>query len=116
MALAPRDLPAKRDRDIFSPNIDALIFVLFDIHKVFERLDGKNVFFALLGDFLRSRFDEIVEQSQRFVDVTPIFSMIVQSLPDHLRMEAVLILGQYIHEYSLQQSGIIIGLVGFRSK
>ena len=61
-----------------------MIFVLLDIHEVFERLDGKNVLFALLGDFLGPSFDEIVEQSKGFVDVTPIFSMIVQPLPDHL--------------------------------
>ena len=72
---------------MLSPDIDSLIFILLDIHEVFERLNGENVFFALLGDFLRPSFDQIVEQSQRFIDVAPIFTVIVQPLPDHLNRQ-----------------------------
>lgn len=57
--------------------------VSVDVLEVSERLDDGDVLPALLGHPLAARFDQIVQQGQRFVDVAPVFPVVVEALPDH---------------------------------
>lgn len=68
----------------FLTHMNALILALLHVLKVFECLDRENVFLALLRDLFGARFYEVLEKQQRFVDVTPIATVVVCSLPNHL--------------------------------
>lgn len=64
--------------------MNPLILALLHVLEVLEGLDGENVLLALLRHLLRAGLYQILEQQERFVDVSPVLAVVVCSLPDHL--------------------------------
>lgn len=66
------------------PHVNPLVFpVPVDVLEVLERLYGKYVFLTLVGHSLRTRLDEIIQQGQGFVNMSPVLPVVIESLPDH---------------------------------
>lgn len=65
-------------------DIDTLVTsVSIQVLEVFQRLNGEYVLFCRFGHTLGARFHKIVQQRERLVNVTPVFAVIVQPLPDN---------------------------------
>ena len=66
------------------PHVDALVTAVpVRELEVPEGLDGENVLPALLGNALRAVLDQVVQQGEGFVDVTPVFPVVIEPLPYH---------------------------------
>lgn len=96
------------------PDVDSLVppFSVY-VLEVSECLDDGHVLPTVLGHPLGTRFDQVVQQDQRLVDVTPVFPVVIDSLPDHSHdlCEGHHVEGQ-VRNLSHQRAGWTPGVVG----
>lgn len=96
------------------PDVDALVTsVSVYVLKVSQCLDGVNVLPALPGHALGAGFDQVVQQGERLVNMAPVFTMVVKSLPDHAHdlSEGHHIKGQ-VCDFRHERAGRAPGIVG----
>lgn len=96
------------------PDVDSLVTpISIYVLEVSQRLDDGYVLPTLLGHPLGTRFDQIVQQGQRLVDVAPVFPVVIESLPDHSHnlREGHHVEGQ-VRNLSHKRAGWTPGVVG----